>query len=61
VRLISKLRATGLLTDVETLRNPSGDDHHIAKMKESHTHHGTTRGEVDGNAFEREPDTCTQV
>jgi hypothetical protein len=57
VRLISKLRATGLVTDVEMLRNLSGDDHHIAKMKESHTYRSTTKGEVDGNAFEREPDT----
>ena len=54
VALISKLYATGLVMDVETL---PWDDHHIAKMKESHTHHGTTKGEVDGNVFEREPDT----
>ena len=53
--LISQLHATGLVMDVETL--PSGDDHHIAKMKESHTHRSTIKGEVDGNAFEREPDT----
>ena len=53
--LISKLRATGLVMDVKTL--PSGDDHYITKMKEFHTHRSTTKGEVDGNAFEREPDT----
>ena len=50
--LISELYATGLVMDVETL---AWDDHHIAKMKESHTHHGTTQGEVDRNAFECEP------
>ena len=52
VTLISELYATGLVMDVETL---AWDDHHIAKMKETHTHRGTTKGEVDGNAFEREP------
>ena len=52
MELISKLYATGLVMDVETL---PWDDHHITKMKESHTHCGTTQGEVGGNAFECEP------
>lgn len=57
--LISKLCATGLVMDVETLK---WDEHHIAKMKESHTHCGITKGEVRGNAFEREPPRAdTQV
>jgi hypothetical protein len=52
VKLISELYATGLVMDIEPI---PWDDHHIAKMKESHTHHTTITGEVNGNAFKREP------
>jgi hypothetical protein len=31
------------------------DDHLKVKMKEPHTHRTATKGEEDGNAFEREP------
>lgn len=41
--LISKLYATGLVLDVETL---AWDKHHIAQMKESHTHSSATKGEA---------------
>ena len=50
--LISKLYATGLVMDVETL---AWDEQHIAKMKESHIHRGATNGDTLENAFEREP------
>ena len=50
--LISKLYATGLVMDVETL---AWDEQHIAIMKESHTHRGATNGDTLENAFEREP------
>ena len=55
-RVISELYATGLVMDVKTF---ALDDHHKVpdlKTKESHTHfHTTVKGEVRGNAFEREP------
>ena len=37
------------------------DEHHVAKMKESHTHHGALKGETLENAVEREPPRDTQV
>ena len=52
VTLISELYATGLVMEVDTL---AWDEHHIAKMKESHTHHGTMKGEKLENAFKRKP------
>ena len=56
VRVISELYATGLVMDVKTFVL---DDHHKVpdlKMKKSHTlDHTTVKGEVRGNAFEREP------
>ena len=59
VTLISKLCATGLVMDVETLK---WDEHHIAKMKESRTHRSTTKGETLENAFEHKPPRAdTQV
>ena len=51
--LISKLHATGFMTDVEMFK---WDEHHTAKM-ESQPHHSGTRRESDvlRNAFECEP------
>jgi hypothetical protein len=38
--------------DVEA---PAWDEHHIAIMKKSPTHHTTTKAKMNGNAFEHEP------
>ena len=60
VRVISELYATGLVMDVKIFVL---DDHHKVKTKESHTlDHTTIKGELHGNAFEREPQKAdTQV
>ena len=51
--LISKLYATGLVIDVETL---AWDKHQIAKMKEFNTHRGAIKGEMHRIfEFKREP------